>query len=91
VIRHEVNDLAEPRRMQRGHERIIVLTRADLRVQFVVIADVIAVQAPRAGAEKRRRIDMADAQITQIGHQITSLQEGEVLVELKAVRRGGDV
>ena len=69
VIGHEVDDEPHAEPVQFRHERIEILARADLRVERIVIADVVTVRAAGHRAEDRRGIDVADPQRMQIGHE----------------------
>ena len=90
VVRDEIDDLPEAVLVQSGDELIKILARADGGIQLIVIADVVAMQAVRARAEKGRRIDVADPEIAQVRHEVARLAEGEVLVELQAIGRRRD-
>ena len=85
VIGHHVQHQAHPVLAQRGHEVGQVRLGAQFRVQMLEIAHVVAVGAAGPGAEQRRGIDVADAQLAQVRHQLGRLPQGEVAVELQAI------
>ena len=62
-----------------------ILARADLRVERVVIDDVVAVHAAGARAEIGRAVDVADAERGEVGHERGRVLEREVCVELQAI------
>ena len=85
VVRHHVQDLAHAVRLERVDERFEVLAASDLRVERVVVDDVVAVLAARARLEVRRAVDVADAQAGEVGHELCRLVEAEIAVELQAI------
>jgi len=62
---------------------------ADLRVDRVVVDDVVAVRAARPRLEERRCVEMADPQPREIRHQLDRIGEAELGVELEAIGRIG--
>src|SRR5688572_8838187 len=85
VIRHEVRNMPHTMRPQSGHEGLKVFARADLRIECVVIDHVIAMHAARPRAEVRRAVDVADAEIREVGDQRSSVTKSELRIELNAV------
>ena len=85
VIRHDVEDVAHAMRAQLRHEPIEILTTADLRIEGVVIDDVIAVCTACARAEIGRAVDVTDTQGGEVGDDRRQVVEGEAGIELHAV------
>ena len=85
VVRHHVYDLAHPMLMQAGHESVEFFARADLRVQRLVIDDVVAVFAPGSRAQVRRAVDVADTKVCQIGYDSDGIPEAEAGMKLQPV------
>ena len=88
VVRHHVHEQAHAARAQRGRQRVEILVGADLRVQARRIDDVVAVQAARARGQKRRGVDVGDAERVEIGDQRRRVAQREVAIELKPI--GGE-
>src|SRR4029079_6370455 len=59
----------------------------DLRVDRVVVDDVVAVRAAGTRLEERRGVEVTDAEACEVGTQLDRVGEGEVLVQLDAVSR----
>ena len=90
VVGHEVEEEPELVGVQRLGEGVEVGARADGRAEVVVVDQVVAVRAPGAGAEEGRGVQVADAQVAQVVAQRRRLVEGELGVELHAVRGARD-
>ena len=60
---------------------------AEFRIDPGRIDTVVAVRRSRPREKDRRRIDMADAELGEIGHDRARLVEAEVFVELQAICR----
>ena len=88
VVGHEVEDQPEPGALQRGAQARESVLAAELRIERAVIDDVIAVQAAGTGFQKRRRVEMRDAERFQIRHDARGIVEAEVLAQLQAI--GGE-
>src|SRR5690606_16818626 len=63
-------------------------TAAEVRVEGVVVGDVVAVGRTLRRGEDRRGVEVADAQPFQVGHDRRRLLEGHAVAKLQAV--GGD-
>jgi len=80
VVRHDVHDQPHAPLLQRGGQRLQIAVGADLGVQVRVVDDVIAVHAPRARHQERRRVDVRDAQRVEVVDQRGCVAEREVFV-----------
>jgi hypothetical protein len=72
VIRHEVGEVSEAMRRERGPQRREPFHPAELRIDLVVIRHVVAVRAPRPGREVRRRVAGRHAERRQVRHDVAS-------------------
>ena len=77
-------------RLERRAQAREAVLAAELRIERVVIDDVVAVRAAGARLQKRRRVEMADAERLEIGHERGGLVEAEVRRELQAIGRDRD-
>ena len=66
VVRHPVQQHAEPVRMRRGDHAIEVVERAEDRVDVAVVGDVVA-EVRHRRAEHRREPDRVDAEARDVG------------------------
>ncbi len=62
-----------------------LIFRADLRIQLIVVDDVVAVLAAGAGFQDGRGIAVADAELPKIGNQLARVFEAKIFVELQPV------
>ena len=62
-----------------------IVFSAELGIERVVVDDVVAVRAAGARLQVWRRVDVADAERGEIGHEPAPLLEAEVLRELQTV------
>jgi len=85
VIGHHIEDLAEIVLAQGVDVDGIVGVAADLGVEALVIEHVVAVRAAGAGLQVGRSVDVADAEIVQIGSELGGVLEGEAGVKLQAI------
>src|SRR6185437_15671521 len=90
VIRDDVQNVAHAVRAQLRHEAVEFLAAADLRVEGVVIDDVITVGAARARPEVGGAVDVTDAKRREVGDDRGQVLESESSVELYAVRGAGN-
>ena len=86
VVRHEVEQQAEPVRAQRLDEAGEALGTAELFADLVVGDDVVAVHAAGTGARDRRAVDVAHAEPREIRQHARRIGEREVVVQLQAIR-----
>ena len=86
VVGNDVENLPQTVRLEGRHEFLVALFSANFRIEDAVIDDVVAVGAPGTRPEVRRSIAVADPELGQIGDQLGRLGEGEIAVELKAIR-----
>ncbi len=90
VVGHEIGHEAHAVFLEFGAHRVELLRGTHFRVEVVVIDDVVAVRAAGAGLEKRRAVEVRDAQRGEVRDDLARLVEGEPLVKLDAVGRGGN-
>ncbi len=90
VVRHEIDDAADPVASIGLEHRAIVGFVAELGIELGMISDVVAMRAARPRLEERREIDMADAEATQIGRDLRSLLEPEAAAKLETIGGAGD-
>jgi hypothetical protein len=90
VVGHDVHHQPHPPLLEGGRQRVQVAVGPDLGVQAGVVDDVVAVQAARTRDQKRRRVDVGDAERVEVIDQRGCVAKREVLVELKAVAATGD-
>ena len=85
VVRHEVGHETHAVLAQRFDQLAQLRFGADLRIDRVVVDEVIAVHAARPRFQERRRVQVADAQAREVGNQPNGIRETEALVELQPV------
>jgi len=91
VVRHEIEDETQPVHCERAAKAGEAVVVADLRIEAVIIDDVVAMRAASARLEKRRGVDVADTERCKIGRERGSVVEGEIAVELEPVGRDRNV
>ena len=82
MVRNKIQHLAHAVRVQLRDPGVIIRPRTDRRVQLVVISDVVAVQALRAGLKIGRRVYIAHSQRVQIRDDLARLRKREPPIEL---------
>ena len=87
VIRHEIDEQLQICARERRDHRIELNRQPELRVQRVVRHDVVAVHAAGPRLQDRRRVDVRDAEPSQVRCQRRRSREAELGIELQAVRR----
>src|SRR5262249_15940208 len=87
VVGHEIDDESETCGPQRGRQLGKSLVAAELWIEPCRIDHVVAVGAASPRLEDRRRIDMAHAEIAQIGDDPCRSSETEIRRQLQAVGR----
>ena len=90
MVWDEVHDEAHRLCDRRRREPGVFGLAAQLGVDFVVIAHVVAVGAPGPGGEGRGDVAIGHAQRHQIRHDMTGVAEGEAAVELQAIGAHGN-
>ncbi len=75
VVGHDVEDLPHAMRVQRCDEVLVIFRRADLGIERGMVDDVVAVAAARPRLEIGRGIDVADAEVSEVGHEVGGLRE----------------
>ena len=91
VIRHEVHDVSEAERVQAVGEARVRVGAAELGIDRVVIADVVAVRAARHRREVRRGVDRADAEARQVARGLLGRRERKGGVQLQSIRADRNV
>ncbi len=91
VVRHEIEDVPHAVARAARRQALEVRGAADLRVERVVVDDVVAVRAAGARAKVRRAVQVADAERGQVGHERGGIGEGEAGVELQAIGGARDL
>ena len=89
VVGHQVQDHPHALRAQGGGEPLESVLAPELRVDGVVVDDVVAVGASRSRTQDRRQIAVAHPERGEIGHQRQRVVEGEAAMELEPVGRPG--
>src|SRR5207247_5749197 len=90
MIRHEIEHLAHRVRVQFRSPGVVFLTRTNHGVEFVMVGDVVAVQALGACLKMGRRVSIGHTQGMQIRYDLTCLSEREPAIELQSVGRTGN-
>lgn len=91
VVGHDVEDLAEPVRLQRFAQSGVGGLRPHFGIQPGWVHHVVAVRASRRRLQVGRTVEVADTQCMKVGHGPSDLLEGVALVELDPVGRQGNV
>ena len=87
VVRDDVEDVSK-RLVARGRaHRGVVLGRAELGVQLLVVEDVVAVVRAGGGAHVRRGVEVGDPEILQVSGDRRRGAEPETAVQLHPVGR----
>ncbi len=87
VVGNEIENQPHRAGAQGIAEAYEVVPVADLRVESVVIGDVVAVLAAGARLQEGRGIDVADAERVEIGNGVEGVPEREVGTQLEAIGR----
>src|SRR6516162_197098 len=87
MIRYKIGHLAERELLQLGDHRIELFTASYRGIQFVVIADVVAMMTVRTRTKKRRAINVADPEPLQIWDDFCCVFESKMPVVLQPVGR----
>ena len=69
---------------------VVIVARADCRVEFIVIGNVVTVQTVRSCLKIWRCVNIAHTQFVQVRHDLACLREREPAVELQPVRATGN-
>ena len=85
VVRHDVEDQAEAVRAEGGRHGAEVGLAAELGVEAGRVGDVVAVGAAGARREDRRGVDVADAEVGEVGRERGRVGEAEGRGELQPV------
>ena len=90
VVRHEVEDQADLVVLQRRGQPGEAFIATELGIQPLMIDNVVAMGAAGPRFEKRRSVEMADAELLEIGDDGGGIVEPKIFGELYAVRRERD-
>jgi hypothetical protein len=82
VVRDHVEDLSHAARVQRNAQALEALHATQVRVDRIVVDDVVTVRAVGPRAQVGRAIHVAHAERIQVGHQPCGVGKGEIPVEL---------
>ena len=85
VIGHHVDHEAHAVLVQGRDQPVESLAAAELGIERAVVDDVVAVHAPRARAQHRRAVEVADAEAREVGHDARRIGECELAMELNAI------
>ncbi len=85
VVWHDIQDDAHPGGLQGGHQHLEITAPANGGIDLVGIGHIIAVRRAGYGGEDRREVEMADAEILPIGHELAGMLEGHAVSELQSV------
>src|SRR5271166_4973327 len=91
MIWNEVKDTLEALASKRMDHRSVLCFRPELRIEFCVVRDVVAMRASWARFEERGEIDMADTEAREIGRDGCGLIEAEACAELQPIGGAGNV
>ena len=87
MVGDDVEDEAHPVPMQCIDELAESFLASELRIELVVVDDVIAMDRACASRHDRRSVDMADPELGQIGDQLGGIVEREAAMELQPIGR----
>jgi hypothetical protein len=87
VVGDHIKNVPHAMLVERGDKFAISRLTTQLRIDLVVIAQIVAMGAVSFGPQIRRAIDMADAQLVQIGNDCGGVAKRELAVKLQAVGR----
>ena len=91
VIGNDVEDSPKPAIAEGLDHRREIVFRAQLRIQLVMIGNVIAVHAARPRLEDRREIDVADPESGEVWSDRRRVAEAKAGVKLQAVGCAGSI
>ena len=87
VVGNDVENLSHTMLMQGRNELVVLFESTDLRIQLMMVNDVVSMHAAGSGAQIRRGVTMRNTQLSEIGDELGGLQECEIAIELQAIRR----
>lgn len=91
MIGHDVHDYSHAVLVENFHKAIEILGSANLRIERIVIDNVVSMHASGASLQARRQIAVTDAERGKIGDDRRCLREREVAVQLQAIGRARNV
>src|SRR5436190_5054540 len=87
MVVHDVEDLSHRMFMQGRDKLLVFFWRSNLRIQVMMIDDVVAVHTPWSSAQIRRRITMRNTQRSKVRNSFGGVGKSEMLIELQAISR----
>src|SRR5215472_14644409 len=87
VVGDDVKDEAHPVPMQCIDKLAEPFLASELRIELIVVDDVIAMDRAWASRHDRRSVDMADPELGQIRDQLGGIVEREAAMELQPIGR----
>jgi hypothetical protein len=87
VVGHDVEDQPDADAARGGGQRVELALAAELVRELAGIDDVVAVRGARPRLERRRQVQVADAEIAQVRQQLARLREPHGAAELEPVCR----
>ncbi len=91
VVGHEVENQSQIGPRQGLRQPCECRLAAEFRIERIVVDDVVAVRAPGTRFQKRRGIEMADAERLEIGHEIRRGIEAEAGGKLQPIGRSRNI
>src|SRR5438128_731563 len=86
MIRHDVDHQRHSMLLQHLHQRVEILLGTDIRIERIVVDDVVAMRTAGTRLQKRRCVQMADAESCEIRHDRPRCAKVEISVELDSIR-----
>ena len=87
VVGDDVEDHPEPGVAGGARQRLELALAAELLGDRGRVDDVVAVRRARPRLERRRQVEVADAEVAQVRHELARLREAEAAAELEPVGR----
>src|SRR5580658_3076798 len=85
VIGDDIENQTHPMFVESSYKAVEVFGSADLRVERVVVDDVVSVHAARTSLEARRNVTVADAERGKIWNDRLRLCKSKIAIQLKAI------
>src|SRR6266853_3055923 len=85
VIGNDIKNQPHASLMKRGDEAVEIFRRANLRIEGVVVDDIVPVHTAGTSLKAGGNITVADADVRKIGNDFGRLIKCEVAIQLKAV------
>jgi len=91
VVGHDVHDQPHARAAQSGGQGVEPVPASQFGIEALMVHDVVAMGGAGPGHEDGGGVDMADAQVAQIGNDLQGMGKGEAGVKLQPVQGNGMV